>query len=110
MPVLQGGRPARWRQAALVEHHGPDIAGGDPDHPPPGSGNPTTYKAIRLANAVYVEYRGTGREYYRIDRDPAERVNVFSRLSPRTRARLHRMVRALAGCRGSTSCWAAAGG
>jgi arylsulfatase A-like enzyme len=110
VPLLQGGRPAGWRQAALIEHHGPDLAGGDPDRPRPGSGNPTTYEAIRLANAVYVEYRGGGREYYRIDRDPAERVNIFARLSSRGRARLHRMVRALAGCRGSARCWAAAGG
>jgi arylsulfatase A-like enzyme len=108
--LLHGGRPARWRTAALVEHHGPDLAGGDPDHPRPGSGNPTTYEAVRLPKAVYVEYRGSGREYYRIDRDPGERVNVYAGLSARERRRLHALARALARCHGATACWRAAGG
>ena len=40
---------ANWRHAALIEHHGPDfgVAAG-PDAPPPGSGNPLTYEALRL--------------------------------------------------------------
>ena len=79
-------RVPRWRTAALIEHHGPDQNGSDPDHPAAGSGNPTSYEAIRTPNAVYVEYRGRAREYYRIDRDPFERVNVFSPpLAPRAR-------------------------
>jgi arylsulfatase A-like enzyme len=106
---LLHGRPvSRWRTAALIEHHGPDLAGGDPDHPAPGSGNPTSYEAIRLPNALYVEYRGSAREYYRTDRDPAERVNVFDRLSAGERARLHARLTALASCHGANSCWAAA--
>jgi N-acetylglucosamine-6-sulfatase len=109
LPLLRGRPVARWRTAALIEHHGRDLATGDPDHPAPGSGNPTTYEAIRLANAVYVEYRGSGREYYRIDRDPAERVNVFGRLSAAERARLHARLAALAGCHGGAACWAAGG-
>jgi N-acetylglucosamine-6-sulfatase len=105
--LLHGRNPARWRTAALIEHHGPDLAGSDPDHPRPGSGNPTSYEAIRLPEAVYVEYRGSAREYYRIDRDPAERVNRFGGVSARDRARLHRTLRGLATCHGATSCWAA---
>src|SRR5436190_5502320 len=55
LPLL-GGRPlASWRDAALVEHHGPDVAPNDPDAPQPGSGNPTTYEALRLPNSTYVE-------------------------------------------------------
>jgi N-acetylglucosamine-6-sulfatase len=108
VPLLHGQRVPRWRTAALIEHHGPDQNGGDPDHPAAGSGNPTSYEAIRTPNAVYVEYRGRAREYYRIDRDPFERVNVFSRLSRRDRASLHATLTALANCHGAASCWAAA--
>jgi N-acetylglucosamine-6-sulfatase len=97
-----------WRTAALIEHHGPDQNGADPDHPAAGSGNPTSYEAIRTPNAVYVEYRGRAREYYRIDRDPFERVNVFPRLSRRERASLHATLTALANCHGAAGCWAAA--
>ena len=52
--------------------------------------------------------RGSAREYYRIDRDPFERVNVFSRLSRRDRTSLHATLTALANCRGAAGCWAAA--
>jgi arylsulfatase A-like enzyme len=110
VPLLRGQAVPRWRTAALVEHHGPDTNGADPDHPAPGSGNPTSYEAIRLPNAVYVEYRGSAREYYRTDRDPAERVNVYGRLSASERARLHARLVALAGCHGASGCWRAGGG
>jgi arylsulfatase A-like enzyme len=108
LPVLHGQRVPSWRTAALIEHHGPDQNGADPDHPAPGSGNPTSYEAIRTPNAVYVEYRGRAREYYRIDRDPFERVNVFPQLSRRERASLHATLTALANCHGGAACWAAA--
>ena len=109
VPLIKGQKVSTWRTAALVEHHGPDTNGADPDKPVPGSGNPTSYEAIRLANAVYVEYRGGDREYYRIDRDPNERVNVYGKLSQRERARLHARVAALASCHGGASCWKAGG-
>ena len=102
-----GEAVAKWRSVALIEHHGPDANGADPDMPVPGSGNPTSYEAIRLANAVYVEYRGGDREYYRIDRDPNERVNVYGSLSREERARLHARVAALANCHGGAACWRA---
>ena len=57
---------------------------------------------------MYVEYRGSAREYYRIDRDPFERVNVFNRLSRRDRAALHATLTSLANCHGAGNCWAAA--
>jgi arylsulfatase A-like enzyme len=107
VPLLHGQRVPSWRTAALIEHHGPDQNGADPDHPAPGSGNPTSYEAIRTPNAVYVEYRGSAREYYRIDRDPFERVNVYGRLSRRDRASLHATLTALANCHGAGNCWAA---
>src|SRR4029079_11415406 len=37
-----GRNPANWRQAVLIEHHGPDDSGGDPDPADtPGRDTPT---------------------------------------------------------------------
>ena len=107
VPLLRGRKRLQWRTAALIEHHGPDTNGADPDMPVPGSGNPISYEAIRLAKSVYVEYRGGDREYYRIDRDRDEMRNVYGKLGRRIQARLHARVRALANCHGGRSCWKA---
>ena len=49
----KGTAPADWRDAVLVEHHGPDVDVNDPDYPQPESGNPPSYEAMRLdARAV----------------------------------------------------------
>ena len=40
VPLLRGQLAPGWRDAALLEHHGPDAA-------PAGSGNPSTYEALR---------------------------------------------------------------
>jgi arylsulfatase A-like enzyme len=103
--LLHGKRVRRWRRAALVEHHGPDLFGRrDPDRPGRGSGNPTSYEALRIKGAVYVEYRDGEREYYNLRRDPHELHNVISRLSKRRRARLHRALVRLERCRGAKRC------
>jgi N-acetylglucosamine-6-sulfatase len=108
VPLLHGQAVPRWRTAALVEHHGPDLSATDPDFENGNAGgNPTTYEAIRLGNAVYVEYTNGDREYYRIDRDPDERINVFGGLTPPQRAPLHAIVAALSSCHGAVACWAA---
>jgi N-acetylglucosamine-6-sulfatase len=100
---------ARWRTAALIEHHGPDTDTTDVDYESGRmSGNPTSYEAIRLANAVYVKYSNGEHEYYRIDKDPEERVNVYGQLGAAERAQLDATVTALESCHGATSCWAAA--
>jgi N-acetylglucosamine-6-sulfatase len=108
VPLLKGQSPRDWRSAALIEHHGPDTNGADPDHPAPGSGNPTSYEALRTANSVYVEYRGGAREYYDHKTDPNERHNTIGRLSKRRLARLHAQLKKLENCRGAASCLAAA--
>ena len=56
MPVLEGMQPTGWRQAVVIEHHGPDVTRGDPDFPGPFSGNPPSYKAMRTGAGTYVEY------------------------------------------------------
>ena len=81
VPLLRGGnaRPtgARRRWSSTT---GPTSAPDDPDLPAPGSGNPTTYEALRTANAVYVEYADGEREYYNLARDPNELHNTYGRL------------------------------
>jgi len=104
MPLLEGNRPADWRRAVLVEHHGPDVDVNDPDYPGQESGNPPSYEAIRMAHSVYVEYVDGEREYYDIARDPYELRNAYRHLTWARRATLHRELRALADCHGSASC------
>ena len=44
-------RPPDWRNAILVEHHGPDLTGRDPDFQQPPSGNPTHLRGDADARA-----------------------------------------------------------
>jgi arylsulfatase A-like enzyme len=104
VPLLEGQSPAHWRRAVLVEHHGPDVDVHDPDYPQPGSGNPPSYEAIRLARAVYVEYIDGEHEYYDIAADPFELRNAYADLPRARRVALHRDVMRLARCHGAVSC------
>lgn len=110
VPFLRGDPTPNWRDAALIEHHGPDygVAAG-PDAPPPGSGNPLTYEALRLPQAVYVEYTDGEREYYNLSSDPYELTNVYSKLSPQRVSALHAELQALETCSGAAFCQKAAG-
>jgi N-acetylglucosamine-6-sulfatase len=105
--LLRGGKASDRRRSALVEHHGPDFNAHDPDLPAPGSGNPTSYEALRTAGAVYVEYADGEREYYNLARDPNELHNTYARLGKKERARLHNALRAAHVCHGGKACWAA---
>ncbi len=79
VPLWQGRPPpGDWRQAVLIEHHGPDATADDPDKPPPMSGNPPSYEAVRTANALYVEYADGEREYYDTRADPDQLANRAS--------------------------------
>jgi arylsulfatase A-like enzyme len=108
VPLLGKRLVASWRDAALVEHRGPDVAPNDPDAPQPGSGNPTTYEALRLPNSIYVEYADGEREYYDLRADPFELDNNSSQLAPSRLASLHSTLAALAGCHGGAACRRAA--
>jgi arylsulfatase A-like enzyme len=99
-----GAAPPDWPTGVLVEHHGPDINGTDPDYPPPGSGNPTTYEALRVKGAVYVEYVSGEREYYVLSTDPYELHNVYSSLPASTVAALHAELGRVENCRDSPAC------
>jgi len=70
VPLL-GSQPVPfWRDAALIEHHGPDVDPNDPDAPLPGSRNPPSYEAPRLPESTYVEYANGEVEYYDLHEDP----------------------------------------
>jgi arylsulfatase A-like enzyme len=99
--LLHGQTPSDWRQAALVEHHGPNTRGGDPDRQGEPSGNPPSYTALRTATGSYVEYATGEREYYDLRNDPHQLTNTYPALSAAEQARLHEVATALARCRGS---------
>jgi arylsulfatase A-like enzyme len=107
LPILRGTAGPAWRNAILVEHHGADLRGIDPDFQQSASGNPATYEAMRTHRFLYVEYRDVDREYYDLARDPFELHNIAFRLKPGRLARLHSQLLALQRCRGGPACWAA---
>jgi arylsulfatase A-like enzyme len=110
LPLLRGQPAPSWRNAALVEHHGPDFGtAAGPDAAQPGSGNPSTYEALRLPHSTYVEYANGEREYYDLDSDPYELTNTYSTLSPERVDNLHRRLVGLENCHSAATCQHVAG-
>jgi arylsulfatase A-like enzyme len=105
--LLHGQEPRTWRDAILVEHHGPTTPVGDPDRQGGMSGNPPTYDAIRTRYSTWVEYENGDRELYDLRNDPAQLVNVAGQVSPATEASLHRTLVRLRDCHHTLSCWRA---
>jgi arylsulfatase A-like enzyme len=108
-PLFSGVTPVDWRSAALVEHHGPDLRGFDPDFQQPASGNPRTYEAMRTARFLYVEYTDGEREFYDLQTDPFELHNLAGQLTSATLTQLHQALEAMENCHGEGSCWASMG-
>lgn len=107
---LRGDPAPNWRDAALIEHHGPDWgAAAGPDAPEAGSGNPLTYEALRLPHSIYIEYTDGEHEYYDLRSDPYELTNTYSKLSPQQVDALHSELVALETCHGAAPCRQAAG-
>jgi arylsulfatase A-like enzyme len=107
VPVLQGGHPADWRNAALIEHHGSDLSGRDPDYQQTPAGNPRTYEAMRTPSFLYVEYDDGEREFYDLGSDPFELHNIAASLSDARLQQLHDELMAMADCHDSDACWRA---
>ncbi len=105
--VLNGTAPDGWRRAALIEHHGADLRGIDPDFQQSASGSPRTYEAMRTRRFLYVEYNDGETEFYDLGHDPLELHNISASLGPAELARLHAELRALAHCHGGAECWRA---
>jgi N-acetylglucosamine-6-sulfatase len=103
--LWHGQRPADWRQAILIEHHGPAANPGDPDGQTKVSGKPPTYEAVRTASALYVLYASGDQEYYDTARDPLELRNIAAGGIPFS---LRRALVALENCHSGASCRAAA--
>jgi arylsulfatase A-like enzyme len=106
-PLLHGEKVEGWRTVALVEHRGPLRNLTDPDMPGLRSGNPTTYEAIRMANAVYVEYASGEKEYHDLTTDPDELRNTYAALPDDRKAALHATLDAVQNCHDAASCRAA---
>jgi hypothetical protein len=110
LPLWHGHQPDNWRDFALIEHRGPALAAmspDDPDNEPALGTNPNSYEAIRLRNALYVEYQDGEREYYDLTTDPWEMTNTAATLKPARAARLHRALTAVKNCHGASDCWTA---
>jgi N-acetylglucosamine-6-sulfatase len=107
VPVLGGDTPADWSDAVLVEHHGPDVDGADPDAQTGLSGNPPTYEAIRTPGFLYVEYQDDEREFHDLQSDPDELHNIVGSLTPEQLTRLHQELMGLESCHTGAECWAA---
>ncbi|HET9104932.1 MAG TPA: sulfatase [Solirubrobacteraceae bacterium] len=107
-PVLFGQPRPSWRNAALIEHHGPDLDSHDPDRQGVLSGNPTTYEAMRTYHYLYVEYANGEREFYDLRADPFELDNIAATLTPNQQLQLHDSLSRLENCQGASQCWAAA--
>jgi N-acetylglucosamine-6-sulfatase len=108
LPLLRGERATDWRDAALIEHHGPASDPSDPDRQNRASGNPTTYEAMRTDHYLYVEYSDGEREFYALRPDPYELHNIAGQLAPDRLAALHADLARLEFCHGKVECWAAA--
>ncbi len=107
LALWHGHRVAGWRNAALVEHHGPHLAIADPDYQQPASGNPTTYEAMRTRTFLYVGYEDGEREFYDLRADPFELHNLASLLSAAQGEQLHRELLAMEHCHNGAACWPA---
>ncbi len=107
MPLLRGAQPPDWRDAILVEHHGPVMSPDDPDIQNDRSGNPPSYEAMRTPDFLYVQYRNGQREFYDLRTDPFELHNIISTLSPEELGLLHSELLALEHCHTGPRCWAA---
>ncbi|MGI8713806.1 MAG: sulfatase family protein [Solirubrobacteraceae bacterium] len=106
-PLLRGGTPGGWRNAVLVEHHGPAFDRDDPDRQTGQSGNPTTYEAMRTPQFLYVEYRNGQRSFYDLRADPYELHNIIWSLSATRLAQLHSELAGLQNCHSGAACWSA---
>ena len=103
--LWHGQDPGGWRQAILIEHHGPDDSPADPDRQGQQQGDPPSYEAVRTASALYVKYDNGQQEYYDTATDPYELNNIASRGIPPD---LPRALNAMENCHTAAACWAAA--
>jgi arylsulfatase A-like enzyme len=105
--LIRGDLPDDWRNAILVEHHGPKPDRDDPDEQDRSSGNPPSYEAIRTPDFLYVEYQDGEREFYDLRTDVYELDNLAASLSPAELDTLHAELTRFENCHGADACWTA---
>jgi arylsulfatase A-like enzyme len=103
--LWHGQNPADWRQAILIEHHGPDDTPGDPDAQNKQHADPPSYEAVRTASALYVKYSDGDQEYYDTATDSNELDNLVAKRVP---AALPKVLTAMENCHTAATCWTAA--
>jgi N-acetylglucosamine-6-sulfatase len=108
MPLLQGEPPPAARQAALIELFAPADGGKtQPDKDEPVASGEVAkdvppYRALRTAEAVYVEYDSGERELYDLRVDPYELDNLANNADPTLITRFSTRLAELARCAGDT--------
>ena len=108
LSLLRGERPADWRNAALIEHHGPQSTRATPIARAGPAGTRPRYEAMRTdALPVRRVHRRRAR-VLRAAPDPYELRNLAPRLAPDRLAALHADLTRLVACHTADSCWAAA--
>lgn len=105
LPALRGG-PGPRRNIAVIEHKQSAFSKDDPDASEPKAGDPPTYVALRMRDALYVEYRdGSGEvSYYDMTRDPYQLSNIAHTLSEARLNALKAAAKANHECEGAREC------
>lgn len=108
VPLLHG-KPGPRRSMAVVEHTHPETSKGDPDAAEANGGDPPNYVALRMGDAMYVEYLDGSNEvgYYDLNSDPYELHNIAGTLSAAKLKALHDAAMANQSCVGADQCLAA---
>jgi N-acetylglucosamine-6-sulfatase len=101
------GKPGHQRTLAVVEHIHAGKRRDNPDEHTNKSGNPPSYMALRLKDAMYVEYEGGDISYYDLKTDPYELRNIADTLPPQRLKALHDATQANHTCVGTAACLAA---
>jgi N-acetylglucosamine-6-sulfatase len=108
VPVLRG-EAGPLRNIAVVEHERAAFEEGDPDASDPKAGDPPTYVALRMRDALYVEYLDGSEEvsYYDLTADPHQLKNIAHTLPTARLKALHEAAQANLTCKGAVECGAA---
>ena len=108
VPALTG-QSGPGRTMAVVEHKRIAPSADDPDTADSRAVDPPTYVALRMADALYVEYLdGSGEVgYYDMTTDPDQLHNIAYTLTPARLAALHEAAVANHTCAGAAECGAA---
>ncbi|MEO8243745.1 MAG: sulfatase [bacterium] len=108
VPLLHG-KPGPRRNIAVVEHAQSKPSPADPDAAEAKAGDPPDYVALRLGDAMYVEYNDGSKDvgYYDMTSDPDQLHNIAHTLSADRLKALHEALAANHACVGADACLAA---